>query len=422
MFRNFELEVEALARPAANSGIYFHTAFQENGFPRKGFEVQINNTAAGEGAYRERKKTGSLYAIRNVYKQYVPDNTWFTLRTVVRGKRVEVSLNGMLLVDYTEPAVPVIPESNERERFLDRGTFALQCHDPGSKVLFRRIRVKPLPDLLPAGGPLPEADDTFRRIIQLGARNLPLVDYHVHLKGGLTLEQALARSRRDGIQYGIAVNCGLGFPVQDDASAREFANGLEGMPVFAGMQAEGREWTRMFSQAAVSLFDYVLTDSMTWTDSRGRRRRLWIPEEVGSIADSGEFMDTLVARTVEILEREPVDIYANPAFLPEALGPEREKLWTPDRTRRVVEAAARHGVAIEINSRYRLPGKDFLRMAKEAGCKFTFGSNNAGAGDLGRSEYGLRMVEELKLGWQDFFVPGAWGPKAVERKAGALRG
>jgi histidinol phosphatase-like PHP family hydrolase len=60
-------------------------------------------------------------------------------------------------------------------------------------------------------------------------------------------------------------------------------------------------------------------------------------------------------------------------------------------------------------------------MAKEAGCKFTFGSNNGGPNDLGRCEYGIQMTKELNLGWQDFFVPGAWGPKAVERKPGALR-
>ena len=70
-FRNFELEVEAMAGPRANSGVYFHTAYQETGFPQKGFEVQINNTALGEGTYRERKKTGSLYGVRNVYKQLV---------------------------------------------------------------------------------------------------------------------------------------------------------------------------------------------------------------------------------------------------------------------------------------------------------------------------------------------------------------
>src|SRR6266545_2279519 len=59
-FKNFELAVEFMTRPEANSGVYIHTRYQERGFPLGGFEIQINNTAKGEGSYRERKKTGSL--------------------------------------------------------------------------------------------------------------------------------------------------------------------------------------------------------------------------------------------------------------------------------------------------------------------------------------------------------------------------
>jgi hypothetical protein len=405
-FRNFELEVEALARPGCNSGVYFHTAWQPNGFPEKGFEVQINNTATGEGSYRERKKTGSLYGLRNIYKQLVPDDTWFKLQIAVRGKNIQVRLNQTLLVDYTEPAPAFIPPGHERGRFLDHGTFALQGHDAGSKVRFRSVRVRPLPDgVATPGGDAPAADETFRRIITLGARNIPMVDYHVHLKGGLTLEQVLARSRRDGIQYGLAVNCGKGFPVQDDDGARRFVESLQGQPVFIAMQCEGREWVRMFTHKSIDLFDYLFTDSMTWTDRQGRRMRLWIPEEVGTIADPQEFMETLVERAVGILENEPIQIYANPTFLPDVLAKDYDRLWTDERIAKVVEAAARHHVAIEINNRYRLPGIRVLRAAKQAGCKFSFGSNNGGPDDLRRPEYGLQMVEECKLGWQDFFIP-----------------
>lgn len=422
-FRNFELEVEALTRPGCNSGIYFHTAYQEKGFPQKGFEVQINNTAAGAGNYRERKKTGSLYGIRNTYKQLVADGEWFRIRAAVRGKNIQVRLNDALLVDYSEPTPPVIAEGSERGRFLDQGTFALQCHDPGSKARFRSLRVRPLPDDLPSpGGPAPVVDEVFRQILTLGARNFPVVDYHVHLKAGFTVEQALAQSRRDGIQYGIAVNGGKGNTVQDDAAARRFVEGLQGQPAFVALQAEGREWTQMFSRPTAALFDYIFSDSMTWTDNRGRRMRLWIPQEVGTIADPQEFMDTLVERTVGILDGEPIDIYANPTFLPDPLAKDYDQLWTGERMKRVIDAAARNAVAIEINNRYRLPSAAFLRLAKQAGCKFAFGSNNARADDLGRSEYGLRMVAECKLGWPDFFVPGAWGPKAVERRGAALRG
>ncbi|QOY86644.1 DUF1080 domain-containing protein [Paludibaculum fermentans] len=421
-FRNFELEAEVMTKPGCNSGVYFHSTYQETGFPQKGFEVQVNNTATGEGSYRERKKTGSLYGVRNVYKQFVPDNEWFKLHISVRMKNVQVRLNGMLVVDYNEPNPPVIAEGSERGRFLDHGTFALQGHDPGSHAMYKSIRVRPLSDELPTTKiAYPPPDQTFVDIINYGAHNIPMVDFHVHLKLGLTLEQALQKSRQDGIMYGIAVNCGKGFPVQDDATARQFVESLKGQPVFVAMQAEGREWTQMFSSKTAALFDYVFTDSMTWTDNRGRRMRTWLPDEVGTIADPQEFMDTLVDRAVGIIDKEPVDIYVNPTFLPDAIAKDYASLWTEERMKKVVAALARNGVAMEINNRYKLPSALFVQMAKAAGVKFTMGTNNTGPADLLRCEYGLQIIKECKLGWQDFFVPGASGPKAVERKPNALK-
>ena len=149
------------------------------------------------------------------------------------------------------------------------------------------------------------------------------------------------------------------------------------------MQAEGREWMQMISRKAAGLFDYIFTDSMTWTDSHGKRMRTWIPEEVGVIADPQEFMDTLVERAVGILEHEPIDIYVNPTYIPDQLAKDYDKLWTEERMRKVVDAAARNHVAIELNDRYKLPGAAFVKLAKAAGCKFTFGTNNTGPDDLG---------------------------------------
>ncbi len=74
-FKNFEFAADVMTRPGSNSGIYFHTAFQPTGFPAAGFEVQVANTYKGDN-----KKTGSLYEVRNVEKQLVPDNAWFTMR------------------------------------------------------------------------------------------------------------------------------------------------------------------------------------------------------------------------------------------------------------------------------------------------------------------------------------------------------
>ncbi len=412
-FKNFELTAEVLARPRANSGLFFHTRYQPSGFPAQGFEVQVNNTALGEGTYRERKKTGSLYGVRNVYKALARDDEWFQLRVSVRGKQVRIWVNDALAVDYVEPDPPLKHPEGEG-RVLGRGTFALQGHDPGSRVFFRRLMVRPLPDDVPGPAAKP-ADEVDRQILDLAARNYPVVDYHVHVKGMWTLEEALRRSRETGIQFGIALNCGLGFPDHDDAAAEAWLKSMAAQPVFLAMQAEGREWVKMFSPAALARFDYVFTDCMTFTDETGFRRRLWIPAEVGDVRDPEAFMELLVARIVGILKREPIDIYVNPTFLPAPLEAGYDRLWTPERMDRVIQAAVANDVAIEINTTYRLPSPAFLKRAKAAGAKFSFGTNHVGPVRT-RLEYPLQMVRECGLGWQDIFVPKPDGEKPIQTR------
>jgi histidinol phosphatase-like PHP family hydrolase len=188
---------------------------------------------------------------------------------------------------------------------------------------------------------------------------------------------------------------------------------MRDQPVFVALQGEGREWVKLVSKQTIAKFDYVFTDAMTFTDDDGRRMRLWINEEVGDIRDKQRFMEMYVDRIAGVLNHEPIDIYANPTFLPDQLAAEYDALWTPQRMDRVIEAASSNGVAIEINNRYRIPSANFIRRAKTAGVKFSFGTNNAGV-NLGRLEYGIRMVQECGLGWRDFFVPKPSGHKPVE--------
>lgn len=413
-FRNFELEVELTTQPDCNSGVYFHTAYQETGFPEKGFEVQINNTARGDGGYLERKKTGSLYGIRNMYKQLVPDGKPFRMRVAVRGKNVQIRVNDELLVDYVEPSPPVIPEGGERMRFLDHGTFALQCHNDGSRAAYRRVRVRPLRNDLPAyTGPAPTVDNTYREIINLGRHNLPMVDYHVSLRDGMTLEQALRKSREDGIQYGITA---VSTTVKNDANAQRWVRSLAGRPAFCALYAAELDWTGAISRTAARGFDYVLAGSRTWTDSKNRTLRLWVPEDAKSITNRQEFLDSLLDQTVEHLTRQPIDIYAFPTYLPPSMKAEADQLWTEARMNRLIDALVHNQVAIEINTPEQLPSRAFIERAKRAGCKFAFGTANKTVAELKRCEYGLQMVAACKLDWKDFFVPGAWWPKAVDRR------
>ena len=413
-FKNFEFKADVLTKPGANSGIYFHTEYQEKDFPKKGFETQVANTHRGGGDYVEMKKTGSLYGIRNLYRAMVKDNEWFTMHISVRGKRIQIRLNDVLMVDYVEPVNPVIDPQRPGRR-LAHGTFALQGHDPESKVFFKNILVKPLPDDLPE---YPDGQARFdavdEQIIKLGNANYPLVDFHTHLKGNLTMDGVMRHMFKTGINHGIAVNGGIGFPITNDAGIEAFRKSMAGQPVFIGMQAEGREWPTLFSTDAVARFDYVFTDSMTIFDHRGKRARLWINSEV-EIPDKQAFMEHLVNTIVKIFNEEPIDMYVNPTFLPDVIAKEYNTLWTPERMQRVVDAAAKNGVAIEINSRYRLPSQEFIKRAKKAGLKFTLGVNNTDA-DLGRTEYALEMIQACGLTYKDFWMPKPDGRKPIQVK------
>lgn len=231
-----------------------------------------------------------------------------------------------------------------------------------------------------------------------------LIDLHIHLKGDLTIQEATEKSKQEDIMYGIAANCGLGFPIENDSQIDSFLLTMKEFPqFFVGMQAEGREWMTLFSTESREKFDYVFTDAMTFTDEKGRRNRIWIPEETW-IDDEQAFMEYLVQTTVGILSNEPIDIFVNPTYLPEQMAGRYDQFWTEERIDRVIEAAKANNIAIEINNRFKLPSERFIAKAQEAGLKFTIGTNNIDKNFSG-ADYALQMIRKFNLQEKDFFIP-----------------
>ncbi|RZM22128.1 MAG: DUF1080 domain-containing protein [Pedobacter sp.] len=136
-FKNFEFKAMVMTKPNANSGIYFHTAFQPEGFPNKGHEIQVNNS------HSDWRRTGSVYGVKDTKETYVKDNEWYEEYIKVEGKQITIKINGKTVIEYTEP--DDVAEKNKGGRAISSGTFALQGHDPGSVVYYKDIMVKPLP-------------------------------------------------------------------------------------------------------------------------------------------------------------------------------------------------------------------------------------------------------------------------------------
>ncbi|MFO1438753.1 MAG: DUF1080 domain-containing protein [Verrucomicrobiaceae bacterium] len=158
-FQSFELKMKVKTTPGSNSGVYFHTRYQDKGWPDAGYECQVNST------HTDPKKTGSLYGVINILALLdgqkepeggkhikVPmapskDDEWFDYNIKVEGKHIILKVNGQITVDFIEPEGwdPATALKNMPGRKLSEGTIAIQGHDPKSTTFYKDMFIKALP-------------------------------------------------------------------------------------------------------------------------------------------------------------------------------------------------------------------------------------------------------------------------------------
>ncbi len=137
-FKNFELKTQIKTEPKANSGIFIHTEYEEDGWPGVGYEIQVNQS---HGDWR---KTGSVYSYKDVKETYVSDNEWYTKHIIVKDGKVTVKVNDKVINEYDEDKDRGEPVGDSKKK-LSSGTIALQAHDPESIIYYKDIKIKPLP-------------------------------------------------------------------------------------------------------------------------------------------------------------------------------------------------------------------------------------------------------------------------------------
>ena len=201
--------------------------------------------------------------------------------------------------------------------------------------------------------------------------------------------------------------------MSNDAELRRYLAMLEGKPVFKGIQAEWTDWMSCFSPAALALLDYVLTDAMTFPGKDGRRVKLWAADAAQQVdmSDKQAFMDRFVDWHVE---SHGAGTLRHPGQHHLAAGRHARKwelYWTPPRMKKVINAALKYGIALEISGSFKLPKLPFLKLAKAAGAKFSFGSNGRYP-NMGKLEYSFEMARQLDLKPADMFAPAPRGPES----------
>ena len=395
-YTNFVLTGEFQAGEGSEAVVAFH----DDG-TGSGYKVLIHG-----GPIDGTIKSGSLLHVRNLYRAMEDEGQWTPLEVAVRGKNISVKVKGVDVVCYTEPDNPWrLPQYGN----MRLGHGAVSLVGKKGTVGFRGLKLERLgSDAVNPADTLPPVDEQTDRAIQLQQNDFPVIDWHVHLKGGLTAEMAHAMSMNYGINYGVAPNAGaggVGRMLANDEEVYEYFDEVKDLPFLRGVQGEGRKWTADFSSEALGVFDYLFTDAMTVVDHKGRISRIYRNEEVlpDGLSDQ-KYMDMIVDQTVKILSNEPADQFANAFFLPDFLNGRFEQMWTPERVAKVLDVMEKNGIALEISARYKIPNDYIIREAKRRGIKFTFGTNNMDA-NFGRLEYSIDKARECGLTVEDMWFP-----------------
>ena len=246
-------------------------------------------------------------------------------------------------------------------------------------------------------------------------RGIQIVDWHLHIRGGMTPELAAEREAKSGIRSTAMENHGREWEICDNARLRAFAEKakqvqVNGHRLPVGIQVNDRDWFRQIDAETRAQFDYILADTMIMGKlANGRDKRLWLVKSLDELGGDPEaWMEQYMAHNLQILD-EPISILANPTYLPAPLNAMADKLWTEARMRAIIAKAVAKGVAIEIQAESPYPRPRFLKLAREMGAKFSFGTNNFDP----RPKDLSRWLEAIT--WLDLHGEDIWTPACLKR-------
>ena len=225
--------------------------------------------------------------------------------------------------------------------------------------------------------------DALRRYAPWLDPALSLRDYHIHLRGGMTAEMAFARAKLTGVKSGVLENVGREWPLYDNERLDAFVADVERLneslaaqdKLKIGIQVNDRDWFEKIDPNVYARLDYVLADTMIMGKRHdGSDERLWLlPKDYD--VDREEWFERYFNHCLTVVS-EPIDVLANPTYLPDFIADRWDALWTREKMATLIQAAIDANVALEIQAESAFPKPKFIRLALDMGAKLSFGTNN----------------------------------------------
>jgi hypothetical protein len=233
--------------------------------------------------------------------------------------------------------------------------------------------------------------------------DFPPFDLHVHPSNRLSIARAGEIAKTKKMLFGMVEHVGRHYRIKTNEDLKQYIDAVRKAGMFVGLQPTFPNWRKLFDKSVLRQVDYILMDALTLPNPDGSLWRIWRDDT--KVDDKEAFMDRYLDFHLQIITTEGIDILAAPTYLPPCIRADDAKLWNEKRMRTIIGAAVKNKVALEITQYYQRPTAQFVRMAKAAGAKFTFGTNSRTEEGIGTVPYCIKLAHECSLTAKDIWLP-----------------
>ncbi len=326
--------------------------------------------------------TATIVGKRNIYKNIIDTDSWHSLMIKVIDGSISISIDDNLISSYHQP--------QQKDSSFSSGTISLQGLSDNSE--FRSLRLIKLSADTTISHPKP----TDVLVSKLQEQGFALIDFTTIYKQS-SVDDLLKESMSSGIMYSLALEPAI-LREQNDTNIPNYKDSISHKPMLMGLVTSGRDWQKSLSPQTLTKLDYVVADALSFKDHRGRQSSLRADSTVFVDIPLSMYMDIVLDRTIKIINTEQFDILQDVTLLPPSLMSKHSRLWTRQRTDKLIAAIKARGVAVEIDGELKLPTKEFIKRAKAAGVKFVIGKSKS-------SLYALEVIEDIGLTTDHMWYP-----------------
>ena len=234
----------------------------------------------------------------------------------------------------------------------------------------------------------------LNQVTRFKNKGIPLTDYHIHIRGGMSFEKAVDWAQKTNIRSSAIENQGKDWPLSNDTAIRTFIeNGRRFPELLIGIQVNDRDWYQAIDPSLIKQLDFVLSDTMVMDG-----QKLWLENDY-STEDEEAWLQKYYAHCLQVLN-EPITIFSNPLYLPNKMMHYYEDFWTIERQTTLIDIAVKNKIALEIQSKTQFPHIGFIKLAIQKGAKISVGRNNFDD-SVNELERPLDWLEELCVKYEN---------------------